>query len=116
EQVLDLEAPGRGGFQPAQVDLRTEARMHRVAALHPHRGARACKLLHLRELLPDHAGDRAGAVAELQAKVVAAVAPLAALGLANQEDLVDLRSVDELVQEHALKVDGGADGTHASLA
>ena len=43
-----------------------------------------------------------GAVAQLQAQVVAAVAALAALGLAHQQDLVDLRAVCELVQEHAV--------------
>ena len=34
------------------------------------------------------------AVAELQAQVVAAVAPPAALGLAHQQHLVDLHAVD----------------------
>ena len=84
--------------------------MHGVAAAHPHRRAGARELLDLGELLPDHARDRAGAVAELQAQVLAAVAALAALDLADQQDLVDLRAVGELVQEHALKVDVAADG------
>ena len=47
----------------------------------------------------------------LQAQVVTAVAALAALGLADQEHLVDLHAVDQLVQEHDLKVDVVADGT-----
>ena len=53
---------------------------------------------------------------ELQAQVVAAVAPLAALDLADQEDLVDLHAVGQLVQEHGLKVDGAADGTLQAFA
>ena len=86
-----VEAPGSAASQAAQVDLRAEARMHGVAAADPHRRAGARELLDLGQLLPHHARDRARAVAELQAQVVAAVAPLAALGLADEQDLVDLR-------------------------
>ena len=85
--------------------------MHRVAAADRHRRARADELLDLPELLPDHAGDRSGAIAEQQAHVVAAVAALAALSLADQQDLVDLDAVCQLVQEHDLKVETPADGT-----
>ena len=53
----------------------------------------------------------ARAVAELQAQVVAAVAPPAALGLADEEHLVDLGAVGELVQGHAAKVEMAADRT-----
>ncbi len=79
EQVIGVKASGRGRLQSAQVDLRPEAGMHGVAAAHPDRRAGVRELFHLGELLPHHARDRAGAVAELQAQVVAAVAPLAAL-------------------------------------
>ena len=44
--------------------------------------------------------DRAGAVAELQAQVVAAVAALAPLDLAHQQHLVELGAVLKLVDEH----------------
>jgi len=53
--------------------------MHRVAAADPDRRTGPRELFDLGELLPDHASDRAGAVAKLQAQVVTAVAPLAAL-------------------------------------
>ena len=101
EQIIEVEkVPGSAGCQAAQVDLRTEARMDRVAAAHAHRRARAGELLDLGELLPDHAGQRSRAVAQLQAQVVAAVATLASLGLAHQQNLVDLGAVGELVDEH----------------
>jgi hypothetical protein len=77
----------------------------------PHRSARASELLDLSQRLPPHARDRARAVAQLQAQVVAAVAPLAALDLAHQQHLVDLHTVDQLVQEHCLTVEAAADGT-----
>ena len=51
------------------------------------------------------------AVPQLQAQVLAAIAALAALGLANQQHLVDLDAVAQLVQEHGLKVETAADGT-----
>ena len=111
EQILGSKLPGSAALEPAQVDLRPEARMHRVAPADPHRRAGPRELLDLAELLPDHARDRAGAVSELQPQVLAAVAALAALGLANQQHLVDLHPVGQLVQEHGLKVDGPADGT-----
>ena len=85
--------------------------MHRVAAADVHRRAGPRQLLDLAELLPDHARDRARAVAQLHAQVLAAVAPLAALDLAHEQHLVDLDAVGELVHEHRLKVDGTADGT-----
>ncbi len=100
EQIVGVIAAGLRRLEAAQVDLRAEARVHRVAPAHPHRRARARQLGDLDELLPDHARDRPGAVAELQAQVLAAVAPLAALGLSHEQDLVDLRAVGELVQEH----------------
>ena len=50
--------------------------------------------------------------AELQAQVLAAVTALAALGLADEQDLVDLATVAELVQEHALKLEMVADRTN----
>ena len=113
EQIGRLEAAGLGDLEPAQVDLRPEARMHGVAATNPHRRASPRELLYIFKLLPNHACHRPRAVAELQAQVVAAVAPLAALRLADQQDLVDLHAVGELVQEHGLKVDVAADGTRA---
>ncbi len=111
EQVRRVEAPRGRRLEPAQVDLRAEARMHGVAAADPHGRARARELLDLAQRLPDHARNGARAIAQLQAQVVAAVAPLPALGLADQQHLVDLDAVCQLVQEHGLKVDGGADGT-----
>ena len=104
EQVLGRVAAGDGLGEAAQVDLRAEARVHRVAPAHVHRRAGAGELLDPGQLLPDHRDDRARAVAELQAQVLAAVAPLAALGLADQQHLVDLCSVAELVHEHEPKV------------
>ena len=91
EQIVERKSSGLGRLQATQVDLRAEARMDRVAAAHAHRRAGAGQLLDLRELLPDHARERSRAIAQLQAQVVAAVAALAALGLANQQNLVDLR-------------------------
>ncbi len=111
EQVRRVEAAGLRRGQAPQVDLRAEARMHGVAAADPHRRACASELLDLRQPLPDHARDRARAIAQLQAQVVAAIPPLPALGLSHHENLVDLGAVGQLVQEHDLKVDGAADGT-----
>src|SRR5207237_148084 len=95
----------------AQVDLRPKARVHDVAAADAHRLARARELLDVRQLLPHHAAHGAGAVAQLQAQVVAAIASLAALGLAHEQDLVDLHAVAQFVQEHGLTVELGADRT-----
>ncbi len=53
--------------------------------------------------------DRAGAVAELQAQVVAAVAPLPALDLANQQHLVDLAPSVSSFTSMTFKVDPSAD-------
>ena len=81
--------------------------MHGVAAQHMHRRARARERGDLVELLPHHARDRPGAVAELQAQILAAVAALAALDLPHEQHLVDLDAVAELVQQH---VSEGRDG------
>src|ERR1700677_1214848 len=115
-QILELEAARRGRLEATEVDLRPETWVDRVATADAYRRSRPRQLLHVNELLPDHARDRPGAVAKLQAQVLAAVAPLAALSLANQQNLVDLHAVTQLVQEHALKVDVGADETAGALA
>src|SRR5262249_14908243 len=109
-----MEAPGGRRLDAAQIDLGAEAGMNGVATAHPQRRSSARELLHLAQLLPHHAGDGAGAIAELQAQIVAAVAPLPALDLADQQHLVDVHAVAELVQQHALKVDPTADGTRAA--
>jgi hypothetical protein len=93
EQILRRIAPGRGLAQAAQVDLRAEPGMNRVAPAHVYRFARPRELLDLAELFPDHRHDRPGAIAQLQAQIVAAVTPLPALGLADQQHLVDLCTV-----------------------
>src|SRR5947208_17147222 len=94
-----------------RVLLRAEARVHCGAALHPHRMPGELEVSCLGQLVPDHAGHGAGAVAELQAQIFAAVAPRAALGLAHEQYLLDLDAVCELVYEHALTVKMVADGT-----
>ena len=67
--------------------------MHRVATAHVHRATRRREALGLGEVLPHHRDHRAGAVAELQAQIVAAVAAGAALDCAHQQYLVDLCAV-----------------------
>jgi hypothetical protein len=111
EQIIHGKGSGLGRLQATQIDLRTEARVDGIAAAHPHGRPGAGQLLDLGELLPDHACERPRAVAQRQAQVLAAVAALAALGLAHQQNLIDLHAVCELVDEHVLKVDGGADET-----
>ena len=96
--------PGTRRLETAQVDLRPEARVHGVAPAHVHRGAGTGQLLGPLQLLPDHRHDRARAIAQLQTQVLAAVAPLPALDLADQQHLVDLHAVAELVYEHELEV------------
>jgi len=71
--------------------------MHRVAAADLHGRAHGRQLLRLLKRIPHHAGHRARAVAERQPQVLTAVAALAALGLANEQNLVDLHAVCELV-------------------
>jgi hypothetical protein len=58
-----------------------------------HRGAGGRKTLRLDQVLPHHRDHRAGAVAELQAQVIPAVAARTALDRAHQQDLVDLDTV-----------------------
>ena len=111
QQIINRKSSRLRGLETAQVDLRAKAWMNRVSAAHAHRRSRARQLLDLGQLLPDHARKRARAVAQLQAQVVAAVAPLAPLGRAHEQNLVDLEAVCELVDEHCLKVDVSADET-----
>ncbi len=71
---------------------------------------RPAKRLHLGQVLPDHRDHGAGAVAELQAQVVAAVAARAPLNRAHQQHLVDSTpSVSSLTSTY-LKVEPSADG------
>ena len=109
-QVLLGIRAGNGLGKAAQVDLGAEAGMDGVAARDGHGRPRAGELEDLGELLPHHAGDRPGAIAEQQPQIVPAVSAPAHLGLLDQQDLIDLHAVCQLVEEHDLKVKMGADG------
>ena len=81
--------------------------MDDVAADDRHDGSGAGHGGDLLELLPDHAGDGAGAVAEHQPQVLPAVAAAAQLGLLDEHGLLDLDPVGELAEQHESEVRDG---------
>ena len=102
--------PGSAGPSGADRDLRAPALVDLVAPDDVHRRARAAELAHCGDVVPDHRRDAAGAVAEDQLEELAAVAPLAPVGLADQEDLVEVGAVLKVANEHGGKVTRPADG------
>ena len=100
EQIIQIEAAAARPLQAAKVDLRADSSGAPCSGRARGPASRPSRAPRPRRVVPDHARERAGAVAELQSQVVAAVAPLPALG-AHEQNLVDLGAVAEFLDEHS---------------
>src|SRR5262249_43809223 len=94
----------------AQVELRSIAGMHDVAADDAHGRPDPCERGDLAHVIPHHPDHLAGTVAERHPQELAAVAADAPLHLADEQHLVDVGPVGGLANEHARKVARAADG------
>jgi hypothetical protein len=100
EQVVEGEGLRRGRGEHAHRDLRAVPRVLGEAADHAHGRARARVRGAVRDAVPHHRRDHAGAVAQRQAQVLGAITAPAQLGLTDQEHLVELGPVAHLPHEH----------------
>src|SRR5581483_12501842 len=102
---------------PERLDreLRAEAGVNVEAAGHEYDLSRYAQLASLRNALPDDRRDAARPVTQRQPEKLAAIAPRAVLGLADEQHLGDIATFKKFPHIHRFpKIESSADGTNGA--
>lgn len=117
QQLVTHVFVGLGAAERLDRELRPEAGMNGIAAGHEHDLPRDAVLTHLGDTVPDNRWDAAGAVAERELQVFAAISARPQLDFTHEQRLRDLDSVRKFPNLHdAAKIEWRADGSMPSSA
>ena len=112
DQLVAGVFAGRRRSQCGDHELRPEARMQRVPAVHVQHLAGATELVRALDLVLQDGGNAARAVAQYQLEILGPVAPAANLDIAYEQRLRDVASIRKFPDFHRkTKIDRGADGS-----